>query len=258
MARRVRYETLAIEELVARGGGEMGAGGGQSVLSRDQHDPDGPLGLARVARTYERTAHALQALTLRDGDGREQTLRVTAEHPFRLRFGGWTAARELEPGDTILGAEGTLAVVANAVEPHPEGVRVYNLEVAEAHTYFVLAEEAASDAEPAWVHNANYRETFFDEHPHLRGQVRVHHAVEQQIDRLFPGMYTQVEIHAIENLRGIPNPINSKFHLSQIRRIWNSFYRRYDPNVIMPMRAEVERVRNIIDRRYGGKFLPPR
>lgn len=81
-ARKVRYVAVPIEELVARGGGENGTGGGQYVLARDEHDPDAPLVRRRVVRTYQRIAYHLQVLTLRDTDGNEQTLRVTEEHPF--------------------------------------------------------------------------------------------------------------------------------------------------------------------------------
>ena len=60
----------------------MGHGGGQTLLARDEHDPDAPLVRRRIVRTYERTAYHLQVLTLADADGRRQTLRVTDEHPF--------------------------------------------------------------------------------------------------------------------------------------------------------------------------------
>lgn len=134
----------------------MGDGGGQFVVSRDQHDPDGPLLRRRITRTYRRTAYHLQVLTLRDEAGIEQTIRVTDEHPFHVAGTGWTPARLLEEGDRLLGADGTLTVVANAGEAHSQGVAVYNLEVEQAHTYFVLAEDAG-EAAAVWVHNAtNY------------------------------------------------------------------------------------------------------
>jgi hypothetical protein len=47
-----------------------------------------------------------------------------------------------------------LEVLANIGENHPEGIAVYNLQVEQAHTYFVGAEGA--DTEPVWVHNADY------------------------------------------------------------------------------------------------------
>ena len=126
---RAVYKTVAIEDLVARGGGENGPGGGQRVVSRDQHDPDGPLGLHRISRTFRRTAYRLRALTLRDADGAEQTLRVTEEHQFHLSLGGWTKVRELEPGQFVTGGTDRLEVVTNDAEEHPDGATVYNLEV---------------------------------------------------------------------------------------------------------------------------------
>jgi hypothetical protein len=148
---------MAIEDLVARGGGERGPGGGQTVVTRDQDDPDAAPMKARVTRTYQRTALKLQSLTLRDPEGREQTLRVTTEHPFYVNYLGWTPARYLEAGDQIRGlGEPSLTVVRNLTEDHPEGVTVYNMEVDGAHSYFVLAADAPPDTEAAWVHNAGY------------------------------------------------------------------------------------------------------
>jgi hypothetical protein len=144
---------MAIEDLVARGGGEMGDGGGQFVISRDQHDPDGPLVRRRITRTYQRTAYHLQVLTLRDEAGIEQTIRVTDEHPFYVAGKGWTPARALQAGESLLGSESTITVIDNVGEAHPHGVTVFNLEVEKAHTYFAHGEDAAGAA-PVWVHNA--------------------------------------------------------------------------------------------------------
>jgi hypothetical protein len=110
----------------------------------------------RVTRTYRRTAYSLQVLTLRDADGRERTLRVTGEHPFYVVGLGWTRAEELYAGQAVEGGGGFLLVTVNDVELHAAGVTVYNLEVEQTHTYFVLAEAAPPDAEAVWVHNAQY------------------------------------------------------------------------------------------------------
>ena len=96
-------------------------------------------------------------LTLRDEDGVEQSLQVTEEHPFFDKLRGWTKAKSLTAGDAVLGAASELAVVSNIHAPHPDGVTVYNLEVANEHTYFVRAEVAEGEA--VWVHNAGYPET---------------------------------------------------------------------------------------------------
>ncbi len=134
------------------GDGTTPTGEAQFVLARDQSDPAGELTRHRVTRTYLRTAYALQVLTLRDEDGNEQKLRVTEEHPFYVDRTGWTPAKSLAAGDILLGADSTLIVVRNDRESRPQGVTVYNLEVEQAHTYFVLAGDAAA----VWAHNATY------------------------------------------------------------------------------------------------------
>jgi hypothetical protein len=72
--------------------------------------------------------------------------------------------------------------------------------------------------------STNYRETFFAAHPALRDKVVVHHAVEQQVLKRYPGLFTEAEIHSLNNLRGVPKSINAELHLSKIRRAWNDFY----------------------------------
>ena len=109
----------------------------------------------RVLRVYKRIAYHLQVLTLRDEFGVEQSHRVTDEHPYHLLPGGWMPARTLQVGDVVRGEAGVLEVLANLGEDHPESIEVYNFEVEQAHTYFVLAEHAPADADAVWVHNAN-------------------------------------------------------------------------------------------------------
>lgn len=54
----------------------------------------------------------------------------------------------------------------------------------------------------------------------MKGQVWVHHGVEQQIltKPQTKDLFTYDEIHSIENLRGIPNELNGDLHLSKIRK----------------------------------------
>jgi hypothetical protein len=74
----------------------------------------------------------------------------------------------------------------------------------------------------------DYRRAFFDANPELKGQVFVHHAVPQKTLATYFDEVTEAEIHSLENLRGIPNELNSSLHLSQIAREpskarpWNS------------------------------------
>jgi hypothetical protein len=101
-------------------------------------------------------AYGLQVLTLRDDSGAEKTLRVTSEHPFHIENTGWAPARTLAKSNHVLGAQGRLTVTSNLYQPHPKGIEVFNLEVEQAHTYFVLAEQSADDGGAVWVHNADY------------------------------------------------------------------------------------------------------
>jgi hypothetical protein len=101
---------------------------------------------------------------------------------------------------------------------------------------------------------SNYRETFFTAHPELRGKVVVHHAIEQQVLQRYPGLFTEAEMHALENLRGIPNAANPDLHLSQIRKAWNEFYRTN----ASPTKQQVIDFVKKLDRQHGAAFMPPR
>jgi hypothetical protein len=66
------------------------------VLSRDEHDPSGPLAWKKVEETFERVGLVLEL----EVGGR--TIGTTAEHPFYVLGKGWTAAGELKPSDRIV------------------------------------------------------------------------------------------------------------------------------------------------------------
>lgn len=99
----------------------------------------------------------------------------------------------------------------------------------------------------------DYKGTFFGANPGLEGRVVVHHAVEQQTLKRYPGIVTPGEMHSLENLRGIPNGVNSQLHLSQIRREWNQFYRQNPA----PTKQQLLDKATDIDNRYGTQFNPP-
>jgi len=98
----------------------------------------------------------------------------------------------------------------------------------------------------------DYRKTFFAAYPQLEGRVVVHHAVEQQVLGRFPGLFTESEMHGLQNLRGIPKNINSELHLSEIRKSWNQFYRTHPTATKQQILDHVAE----IDRIYGSQFLP--
>jgi hypothetical protein len=98
----------------------------------------------------------------------------------------------------------------------------------------------------------NYSKTFFNAYPHLKGKVNIHHAVEQNVLKNYPNLFSAKEIHSLENLRGISNAINGTLHLSNIRIEWRLFYNKF-PNAT---REEILKQATYIDRKYGRFFTP--
>jgi RHS repeat-associated protein len=116
---------------------------------------------------------------------------------------------------------------------------------------FSTAEEGATLGFNA---SKDYRATFFEAHPELEGQeIFVHHAVEQQVLKLYPGLVTEGQLNSLENLRGIPAAINNDVHLSQIRMAWNDFYIA-NPNATI---GQILNEATAIDRNFGNLFVPP-
>jgi uncharacterized Zn-binding protein involved in type VI secretion len=99
----------------------------------------------------------------------------------------------------------------------------------------------------------NYKATFFEAHPELKGEVVVHHAVEQQVQIRYPGVVKDSELHSLENLRGIPKELNSELHLSFVRKEWNRFYKLNPTATKSGLLDKATEIDGII----GKKFLPP-
>ncbi|MBP2858497.1 hypothetical protein J8657_12880, partial [Dickeya oryzae] len=98
----------------------------------------------------------------------------------------------------------------------------------------------------------DYKGTFFAAHPTLQGKVIVHHAVEQQVLKRYPGLFSTSEMHSLPNLRGIPKEINSDVHLSKIRMEWNRFYKAN----ASPSREDLLNKATEIDNMLGNLFNP--
>ncbi|MER6243353.1 putative T7SS-secreted protein [Streptomyces griseorubiginosus] len=112
---------------------------------------------------------------------------------------------------------------------------------------------ARAEASVGSTTDHNYKRTFFNANPKLEGEVVVHHAIEQQILKRYPGLFSADEIHSLENLRGIPKgDINSRVHLSEIRVAWNRFYDAH-PN---PTRQQVLDHVTHVDDMLGHWFSP--
>jgi hypothetical protein len=117
---------------------------GDLVLSRDEFDADGPLLAKPVEERFVREALVWEI----EIGGR--TIRTTAEHPFWREGDGWTAVNRLLAGDRVLSESGEWATVG-AIRATNDWITVYNVRVAESHTYFV---GEAVDGSAVWVHNS--------------------------------------------------------------------------------------------------------
>ena len=100
------------------------------VASRDENNPEVAVEWKAVEELFQHTAAVITLAV----NGRE--IRTTSEHPFYHAEKGWTAAGELEIGDQLVGKNGELIIV-DAVVAGAEFEAVYNLRLADFHTYFV-------------------------------------------------------------------------------------------------------------------------
>jgi hypothetical protein len=120
---------------------------GDLIFSRSEHDPSGPIEAKVVEEVFERFAGVYN---LHIGG---QVIGTSGEHPFYVEGKGWTKAFELQPGDRVATADG-VGVLVEEVWDTGEWELVYNLRVADHHTYFVGDE---SWGWAAWAHNVYMR-----------------------------------------------------------------------------------------------------
>jgi hypothetical protein len=117
---------------------------GDLVLARDEGNLEGELHPKRIEAVFRNEAAIVE---LRVGG---QVIRTTAEHPFFVRRRGWTPAAEMRPGDSVsTDSAGWIAI--DDVRATSETVPVYNMRVADYHTYFV---GSAKWGFAVWVHNS--------------------------------------------------------------------------------------------------------
>jgi len=116
---------------------------GHLVVSRSEFDPEGPLEVKVVEEVFVRLGRLLH---LHVGG---QVIRTTAEHPFFVRGSGWVPAGELHIGDMLSSHDGQWMSVEDVLDTG-EYETVYNLRVAEFHTYFVGARVWGFSV---WSHN---------------------------------------------------------------------------------------------------------
>jgi hypothetical protein len=119
-------------------------GVGQEVASRSELDPMGEVAWKAVEACFRRTGRVLH-LHFPD----EELIRTTPEHPFFVEGKGWTAAGSLKVGDRIATLSGEWVPISEVFDTE-QWETVYNLRVADFHTYFV-GDEGWGFA--AWAHN---------------------------------------------------------------------------------------------------------
>ncbi len=117
---------------------------GDMVLSRDENDPAGLPVLKAVEEVFVGTARVMHV------HAGGQVIRTTAVHPFWVEGKGWLEAERLQPGDR-LGSHDGQSVTVREVYDTGETEAVYNLRIADYHTYFVGCPEWGWSA---WAHNA--------------------------------------------------------------------------------------------------------
>jgi hypothetical protein len=118
---------------------------GDYVLARSEFDPDGPLELKRVEEKFIRTALVMELVV------QDQLIKTTAEHPFYVPARqAFVPAGELKAGDQLVSHDGRLIQIASVCSTEAVST-VYNLRVADHHTYFVGGSIWGWDV---WVHNA--------------------------------------------------------------------------------------------------------
>jgi hypothetical protein len=115
------------------------------VLSAPEDDPEGavyPRQVQDVIRSHGRLFNLRVA-------GR--IIPTTEEHPFFVKGKGWLPTKSLMAGDLLRSHDGRWTPV-EAVKDTGEDVPVYNLRVADYHTYFVGSPEWGFSV---WAHNNN-------------------------------------------------------------------------------------------------------
>lgn len=111
-----------------------------------------------------------------------------------------------------------------------------------------------AEAKVGWSPFKDYRKTFFDANPSLnKSDYIVHHGVEQGVFKRYPGLFTEQELHSIENLRGIRKEFDINLHQKVIRNELEYFYKN-NPHAT---RQKVLDYVTEIDKKYGHLFDPP-
>jgi hypothetical protein len=117
---------------------------GDLVLSRDESLPEGPVEAKVVEALFVRTGRVLHV------HAGGEVIATTGKHPFFVHGKGWVQASLLQAGDELVGHDLTRTPVEEVFDTGLCAT-VYNLRVADYHTYFVGGLWWGFSA---WAHNA--------------------------------------------------------------------------------------------------------
>lgn len=148
---------------------------GDWILTAPEDDPEAPLEAKQVEEVFRDVSRLLNLRV----EGR--TIQTTPEHPFYARGRGWIVAQELQPGD-LLRSHDCKWVPVEAVEPGAEEAPVYNLRVADYHTYFAGSREWGFSV---WAHNVCSRMMLQrlaeEQYAKLAGKIHNHHIIPKYL-----------------------------------------------------------------------------
>lgn len=184
----------------------------------------------------------LVILTLVGGE----RIEATGGHPFYVHAQGWRDAERLAVGDRLyLQEKGSVRIKDIRREARNEAV--YNLSVANTHTYYV-------GEDGVLVHNAKCYRRKFDKSreqegkPPLPPEWDAHHRIPQKY-RNHPG-FDDFDFDDARNIRGVKGRMADVNVHQQITNEWRSFDRQNSN----PSRKEIERFAEYIDSKYGHEF----
>ncbi|MFL5245942.1 MAG: polymorphic toxin-type HINT domain-containing protein [Gemmataceae bacterium] len=171
---------------------------GDWILSAPDDDPEAPPEPKQVEEVF--TNH-LSVLNLHVCG---QIIQTTPGHPFYVKGLGWTAAAALEVGDLLRSYDGRWIPVEDMCDSGEE-LPVYNLRVADHHTYFVGRRDWGFSV---WAHNLDC--------DGLLGQL--HHVISKKIWRA-------LDKHAI--LKGLFKVRDPRFVTRAISAIAHKGYQKW-------------------------------
>lgn len=93
-----------------------------------------------VARLFRHQSKPIIVVTMVDGDGAEQRIEATTEHPFWVESKGWVAACKLQTGDVLQRIDGGAGLRVASAQLTGTCADVFNFEVQRIHNYFVGAQ----------------------------------------------------------------------------------------------------------------------